>query len=143
MLFVLLIQIWLYAFIETSNKDENRKRQIAKKIVQVDNIFISTQVINEVCVNFLRKTSVTEEEIRALILSFYNKFTIIELDTSVLLTASRLRDKYSFSFWDSIIVSTALNADCEILYSEDMQDGLKVEEKLRIINPFLIDNEKT
>jgi len=64
------------------------------------------------------------------------------LDTNVLLTASRLRDKYSFSFWDSIIVSTAFNADCEIFYSEDMQDGFKVEEKLRIINPFKFDNEK-
>jgi predicted nucleic acid-binding protein len=34
--------------------------------------------------------------------------------------------KYSLSFWNSIIVSCALNSNCTILASEDMQDGLKI-----------------
>ncbi len=86
--------------------------------------------------NLLRKTDITEGEIQSLILSFYNRYTIIEIDKSVLITASQLREKYSLSFWDSIIISTALSTYCEILFSEDMQDGLDVEGKLRIINPF-------
>jgi predicted nucleic acid-binding protein len=48
-----------------------------------------------------------------------------------------LREKYSFSFLDSIIVSSALFSECNILISEDMQNGLIVEEKLPIKNIFV------
>ncbi len=58
-----------------------------------------------------------------------------------LIKASQLRDKYSLSFWDSIIVSTALSSDCEILYFEDVQNGLEVERRLRIVNPFKLDKD--
>jgi predicted nucleic acid-binding protein len=47
-----------------------------------------------------------------------------------------LREQYAFSFWDSLIVSSALHAEAAVLYSEDMQDGLVVEKRVRIINPF-------
>jgi len=47
-----------------------------------------------------------------------------------------LRDKYKLSFWDSIIVASALQGGAVRLYSEDMQNGLVVENKLTIINPF-------
>jgi len=40
------------------------------------------------------------------------------------------------SFWDSLIVASALSADVDILYSEDMQNGLIIAEKLQIINTF-------
>ncbi len=41
-----------------------------------------------------------------------------------------------FSFWDSLIIASALHVDAKILYSEDMQDGLIVSGKLAIINPL-------
>jgi len=50
----------------------------------------------------------------------------ITVDISLL--ASRLREKYSFSFWDSIIVATAKTANCDLLMSEDMQDGLVIDD---------------
>jgi hypothetical protein len=54
----------------------------------------------------------------------------------LLLKASTLREQYAFSFWDSMIVSSALHANVSVLYSEDMQDGLVVENRMRIINPL-------
>jgi predicted nucleic acid-binding protein len=53
-----------------------------------------------------------------------------------MLSASELRETWQFSFWDSLIVSSALAGGAEILYSEDMSDGLSVENRLRISNPF-------
>jgi len=41
------------------------------------------------------------------------------------------------SVWDGLIVASALSANTEILYSEDMQNDLQVENKLKIVNPFL------
>jgi len=44
--------------------------------------------------------------------------------------------RYGFSFWDGLIVASAIGANATLLYSEDMQDGLLVEQQLRIINPL-------
>jgi predicted nucleic acid-binding protein len=44
-----------------------------------------------------------------------------------------LREKYSLSFWDSILVASASEAGCNLLVSEDMQDG-------KIINKVVIKN---
>jgi len=66
--------IWLYAFTETPDKEHKRKRRIAKKTIQKSDVIISSQVINETCVNLIKKTDLSEEEIRSLILSFYSKY---------------------------------------------------------------------
>jgi len=58
------------------------------------------------------------------------------MDENILLTASQLRQEYSLSFWDSMVASCALLAEAEILYSEDMQDGLIIRESLKIKNPL-------
>lgn len=125
--------IWLYAFIDSQDKT---KHHIAKTIIQKDEITISTQVINETCVNLLKKAKFSEQNIRALIDSFYANYTVTPLTLAVLTLSSKLREQHSLSFWDSLIVSAALSADCQVLYSEDMQDGLLVDNKLTIKNPF-------
>ena len=126
--------VWLYAFIESQDEDKSR---IANELIENNQPALSVQVINEVCVNLIRQTEVSEDEIRALIASFYQRYTIIELSREVLVQASRLRGPYAFSFWDSLIVSCALQSGASVLYSEDMQDGLIVEDSLEIRNPFI------
>jgi len=128
--------IWLYAFTKTPEKEHKRKRRLAKKTIGESNVVISGQVINETCVNLIKKADLSEEAIQALISSFYGKYSVVEIEKNVLIHASQLREKYSFAFWDSIIVSAALSAGCKTLYSEDMQDGLEIEGSLRIVNPF-------
>ncbi|MBI5567093.1 MAG: PIN domain-containing protein [Chloroflexi bacterium] len=64
------------------------------------------------------------------------KDTVTDFDSGILLTASELREKYSFSFWDSIIIASALRAGCTTLYTQDMQNGLKVDGQLTIVDPF-------
>src|SRR2546428_4456051 len=126
--------IWLYAFIEG---DDRRKSAHAKALIEASSaVSVSTQVINEVCVNLIKKAQFSEQQVQQLIESFYVKYLVIELSKPLLLKASALREQYTFSFWDSTIVSSALYADASVLYSEDMQDGLIVENRMRIVNPF-------
>ncbi|MFM6280841.1 MAG: PIN domain-containing protein, partial [Dolichospermum sp.] len=99
-------------------------------------LYLSTQVINEVCVNLIKKGNFSENQIQNLIQGFYQIHHIIEIDLNILLTASTLRTKYLFSFWDSLIIASALSVNVNQLYSEDMQHGFTVE-GLQIINPFL------
>jgi predicted nucleic acid-binding protein len=68
-----------------------------------------------------------------------NIFSIASVATLSLQTyniAFDVRGKYNISYWDSLVVASALEQECEILYSEDMQDGLILEDKLKIVNPF-------
>ena len=125
--------IWLYAFLDTGEFEKSAR---ARELFQKSEPMLSVQVVNEVCVNLIKKAEFSEDQITRLIQSFYEKHPIIEMDEDILLTASQLRQEYGFSYWDSLIVSCALAADAEILYSEDMQDGLIVRGVLQIVNPL-------
>jgi predicted nucleic acid-binding protein len=127
--------IWLYAFIQS---DDLAKSAAARKVIQESEPVISTQVINEVCVNMLKRAKLPEEQIRQLITSFYEKYPVVELSQAVLLMASQLRQRYSLSFWDSTVIASALSAGVTILYSEDLQHGLMVEGQLQVLNPLRV-----
>ena len=58
----------------------------------------------------------------------------VDLDTHS--EAVDLAQRYGLSFYDALLVSSALKARCDVLPSEDMQHGLLVESRLRIENPF-------
>ena len=131
--FFLDSNIWLYAFIQSQDA---RKHEIANQISRTHALITSTQVINEVCVNLIRKAALNEKRIHELITAFYQNHTVIELGIEILLKASQLRNRYFFSFWDGLIVATALLANARTLISEDMQDGLIVDKTLEIKNSF-------
>ena len=124
--------IWLYAFIPSQDSNKSAK---AKAVIQQSDIAISSQVINEVCVNLIKKAQFDEPGLRQLINSFYNRYNVGLIDTDTLLKSSELREKLQLSFWDSLIVSSALLGGAEILYTEDMSDGMVIEGSLTIINP--------
>jgi predicted nucleic acid-binding protein len=61
---------------------------------------------------------------------------VTPVDADTIREAFRLTTHYKLSHWDSLIVSAALLAGCDTLHSEDMQDGLVIEEQLTVVNPF-------
>lgn len=126
--------IWLYALIQSQDE---KKHIIANQLTRTENIVISTQVINEVCTNLLKKTDFSESQIRDLITGFYQSCTVVQFQSVILTQASELRKSYAFSFWDSLIVASALSVQATCLISEDMQHGLIVDNTLEITNPFL------
>jgi predicted nucleic acid-binding protein len=69
--------------------------------------------------------------------AFYAQHRVVPIAESTLLSACDLRETYSFSYWDSLIVAAALEAGAKLLYSEDMQHNLWIDQRLRVVNPFL------
>jgi len=126
--------VWLYAFIR--GQDPIKSERAAQLLSEDVPTILSTQVINETCVNLLKKASASESTIQELVHSFYSKYVVVDLDQPTLITASTLRDQYSISYWDSLIIASALNCGAQTLVTEDMQDGLVVESQLTIVNPF-------
>ena len=124
--------IFLYAF---STKDL-KKQEISSSLVNQSAV-ISTQVLNEVSNNMLKKLHLSNSDIEEFIIDCYEQYSVINFTKNMFIEASKLRKKYLFSYYDSLIVSSALLGECDILYSEDMQHNLHVEQTLKIINPFI------
>jgi len=84
-----------------------------------------------------RKLKLPKDEIMDVCLQNIEMCVLQPVSLSTLKYARRLLDRYNFQLFDSIIVASALEADCHILYSEDLHHGLVVENRLEIINPFI------
>ena len=83
----------------------------------------------------LKKGGVNSSDVNGYIDYFYTKTNVVLVREDSIRLAAQLRFYQSLSFWDSLIVAIALENDCDTLYSEDMQHGLKIKQ-LHIVNPF-------
>ena len=54
-----------------------------------------------------------------------------------ILSAISIAEKYKYSFYDSLIIASAIETNCKTLYSENMQHNQMIDKKLQIVNPFL------
>lgn len=97
---------------------------------------ISTQVMNEVTLVMSRKMRLAWPEIDALLDDVEALCEIVPLTLDVHKEARRVAAQYGFRFYDSCIVAFALLEDCEVLYSEDMQHGQVIFDRLTVIDPF-------
>ena len=98
---------------------------------------ISTQVLSETANVASRRLGLSVADIRKLIVSLQALCAVELISLPTVHAALDIRERYGFSWYDSLIVATALEADCQLLYSEDMQHGQVIEGRLRVINPFL------
>ena len=128
--------IWLYMLIQSDKlKYEQAARLLADESLH---IHCSVQVANEISVNLMRKAGKDQAYIQTFLGDLIASYPVITQAPEDLLTAAGLRIDYMLSYWDSLIVASALRANCDTLYSEDMQHGLRIRDKLQIINPFKI-----
>lgn len=98
---------------------------------------ISTQVLSETANVASKRLGLAVSEIRKLITSLEAMCRVEIISLVTIHKALDIRERYSFSWYDSLIVATALESGCDTLYSEDMQNGQEIEGRLRIVNPFV------
>ncbi|GHV84333.1 twitching motility protein PilT [Spirochaetia bacterium] len=132
--------IILYAEFDDDSKKYNCAKALLKNSFIQSGVYISTQVLNEFFVNALRKGA-GASDIQSVLLNYSNNFKLITIDFQTIRECWRILNRYHFSYWDSLIIAAALEADCSILYSEDMQDGQIIENTLTIRNPFVTQDE--
>ncbi len=130
--------ILIYAF----DKSEARKQVISKSLFRNlstnSEICINAQVINEFIVIVTKKiqNTISFDKVKNYIEFFSRTMSVFKLEIATSLKAIELKSKYHFSYWDSLIIASALENDCKTLYSEDMQHSQLIENPLQIINPF-------
>ncbi len=128
--------LWIYLYAKNPEAKYLKVRQIVDE--NLDSIVVSTQVLGELYHVLTRKKFCIREEAKRIILETIAVFPILEIDALNVAGALDVNEKYGFSYWDSLLIATALLNDCQILYSEDMQHNQLIEDKVIIINPFFL-----
>jgi predicted nucleic acid-binding protein len=128
--------ILLYANIDDGSQKHTATLALVKDRIVYGEPYISVQVLNEFIANAKRKGR-TFPEIRTFIEELIRRMFVIPLKKSNSRAALVIAERYQLSFWDSLIITSALEMNCSVLYTEDLQHGQIIEGILRIHNPFV------
>jgi len=116
--------------------DDLRKRAIADDLLLNHNIVVSTQVISEFIAVALRKQILEPPKVIEYAKQFMQAFRVVLVTNATITSALDMMVKYRLAYWDSLILAATLENVCPVIYSEDLQDGQQIENRLTIINPF-------
>ena len=97
---------------------------------------ISVQVLNELANVLRRKMGLSWTETRTFLSTMRALLAVEPMTADDHDVGLAIAERYGLSIYDAMIAASALRADCDTLWSEDMHDGLVVENQLRIANPF-------
>ncbi len=116
---------------------DTQKRQKALAILKASPI-ISTQVVNEFLSVTMRKKVLTRPDANHLARILMRRCEVVPVSKETVERAIELGERHQISHWDSLIIASALLANCETLYTEDLHDGQIFDDQLKVVNPFKI-----
>lgn len=119
------------------SNNEPDKRTVARILISDNNSFISTQVLQELSNTITKKLGFTFNDAIKVVEEMTKNNNVHTNTQTTIIKACEIADGYRFSFYDSMIIAAALESNCEILYSEDMQHKQIIDKTLKIVNPFL------
>lgn len=99
--------------------------------------FVSVQGLNEFANVARRKFGMPWQEVRIALDAIRTVCRgVLPIDTRTHEEGLRIAERYGCTIFDALVIAAALGAGCDILHSEDMHDGMVIDERLRIANPF-------
>lgn len=135
--FFLDTNILAYCFERAAIPKRETARKLLRSAIETGNGAISYQVAQEFLNLALRKFPVplTPAEAARFLETVLRPLCQVHSSTELLSSALSLATRYQLSWYDSLIVAAALEAECAILYTEDLQHGMRIG-KLEVRNPF-------
>lgn len=112
----------------------NRATDLFGQALRAGSGVASTQVLQEYFATVTRKLGVPAEVARGKV-EIIAGLDIVQVDLPVILGAIDLHRLRQLSFWDALIIQSAMDARCAQLYTEDLQHGERIN-GLEIVNPF-------
>ena len=127
--------ILVYAHDLVSGIKNERARALIEKLWSTGGGVLSTQVLQELCVNLRRNAvkTLTVEETQRLIQDYSDWEIVVNTHNSVI-EALAIETRFQISFWDALIVHAAERSGAAILYSEDFSEG-QTYGSVRVVNP--------
>jgi predicted nucleic acid-binding protein len=129
--------ILIYAHDTSAGEKHLRAKAVVEELWRDRSGVVSTQVLQELCVNLRRKAG-RPLDVKATrdIVADYLTWQVIVNGGESILEALDLEARYQISFWDALVLQAAQTSHAEILYSEDLSNGQQYG-PVRVVNPFL------
>ncbi|TAL60359.1 MAG: PIN domain-containing protein [Bacteroidetes bacterium] len=125
----------LLIYLSTSHTSKAEK--VSDLINKTHFCFISVQILNEFAAACFKKELLSFDQIQKYIWEYNLCFEVADVNFRNISECFLLKKKYKYSWFDSLIIATALLNGCQTLYSEDLQHKQVIENKLTILNPFV------
>ena len=128
--------ILLYAHDPLSGVKRDRARQLIAHLWATGEGVLSTQILQELCINLRRKVAppLSVDEIRRLVQD-YLSWEIVVNDPQSVIQALEIEVRYKISYWDALVLHAAESSGAAVLYSEDLSDGQRYG-PVRVKNPL-------
>jgi predicted nucleic acid-binding protein len=132
------------AFVDTNvltylfDDSEPDKQQLARRLLESERreIFVSTQVLQELYVSLTKgREPIAPPEVAERAVREAAAYSMVQVDTSLVFAAIETAREHRLSFWDALIVRAAARARCDVVFSEDLNEG-QVIQGVRVENPF-------
>ncbi|WP_198350943.1 PIN domain-containing protein [Flavisphingomonas formosensis] len=116
---------------------ELRKRDIARRLIDEEDVALSVQVLQEFYVQATRpsRPDAIAPDLAKQFVDLWSDLPIQDITLTIMNAALSIQVRHRFSYWDCAIIAAAQAMECTTLYSEDMDDGRQIG-SLRIVNPF-------
>jgi predicted nucleic acid-binding protein len=124
--------ILIYAYSET----EKEKKEKVLSLLEDEIICLSTQVINEFIWVMYGKFNVDIKSLKLITDNLFEMYQVSLIKDSTIAKAIDTVLQHKLSYWDSLIVASAIESNCDILYTEDLQHGQVINGSLSVLNPF-------
>ena len=128
--------ILVYAHDRAAGVKHERAQSLIEKLWNSGAGVLSTQVLQELCINLRLKSKhpLSIEETRRLIQD-YASWTIVTNTAESVVQALDIEFRYKISFWDALIIQAAWSSGVAVLYSEDLAVG-QTYGSVRVVNPL-------
>jgi predicted nucleic acid-binding protein len=136
--FFLDTNIFVYSFDRTAITKLLRAQQLIRDGIAKRKGVVSFQVVQEFFNVALRRFEkpMTVAEAEQFLATVFRPLLSVHSSQALYGQALRLAEKWRLSWYDSLIVAAAIEAECAVLYSEDLQHEQRIGD-LKIVNPFL------
>ena len=111
------------------------KADIAESLLKAGSV-VSVQVLNEAASVCIRKLKLPWSEVHELLAAVKAFCEVLPLELATHERALAIAERYRLALYDALILAAAQGEGAEVLYSEDMQDGLVIE-GVTVRNPFM------
>ncbi len=125
--------ILIYAYSST----ELDKKKTALSLLEREYLCLSTQVINEFLWVMNKKFQIDWNLLRMIMHNLFAIYQVGLISEMTIGKALDLTSRLHFSYWDSLMLSSALEASCSVLFTEDLKHGQIIENQITVLNPFL------
>ncbi|MEK6682372.1 MAG: PIN domain-containing protein [Nitrospirota bacterium] len=115
---------------------EDKKVKAKEVIFSSEEVYISSQVINEFISVCFSKKLMELKQTTTLVSDLMEALRFSCVEKSTIKKALQIKKDFNYSYWDCLVIASALENNCSILYTEDMHDGQLINNELAIINPF-------